>query len=446
MRQKTIIRNTLVVFVVVFVLTGCGSVRLASTLKPSDEKDLRLGSARFSIISHSIEYDKNNLGAKNWFDKLDQKLIAGRARAMYPEIFTDDWTALPIIVKTRGECNETSMMISAFLTALTAGVIPFPGTTKLSVAVASDVRDAVGDRLADKEVDFELDQVVWVSLIGPLGAIPVPGEADLPRDGIFLFIPLTKDAYSTTKGPDYLADCIVEAIVQTLRSVDPATLDAASRARKSRLQEVTVDGSRCWSFLAPVFSKGFAKQDKADLFVAMIYKEYPIRGAKPVESITVARRNGDGRWLPVTGYLRSVKNLTAAYALIDNGKPSKVVIKKVAEPHLEDFIELLENSTIDDIRWSNGILVEVKNSTLPRLMREKNPEYLIKLVTRIEKAVLNLNEQAQMADSRVQQMVVEGSGADTTQANELSVLCRQRIAIFKPILSALKQAVATRGR
>ncbi|MBW1834048.1 MAG: hypothetical protein JRI62_04445 [Deltaproteobacteria bacterium] len=79
-------------------------------------------------------------------------------------------------------------------------------------------------------------------------------------------------------------------------------------------------------------------------------------------------------------------------------------------------------------------------------MRERNPEYLINLVTRIEKAVLNLNEQAQMADSRVQEMVVEGKGADTTQANELSVLCRQRIAIFKPILAALKQAVAARGR
>jgi hypothetical protein len=57
-----------------------------------------------------------------------------------------------------------------------------------------------------------------------------------------------------------------------------------------------------------------------------------------------------------------------------------------------------------------------------------------------------LNKEAQMADSRVQQMVVEGKGADTTQANELSVLCRQRIAIFKPILSALKQAVVVRGR
>ncbi len=446
MKQKTIIRNTLVVLVVVFVLTGCGSMRLASTLKPSGEKDLRLGSARFSIISHSIEYNKKSPGAKGWFDRLDQKLIAGRARAMYPEIFTDDWTALPVIVKTRGEYNDTSMMISAFVTALTAGVIPFPGTTKLSVAVASDVRDAAGDRLTDKQVNFELNQVVWVSLIGPLGAIPVPGRADLPRDGIFLFIPLTKDAYSTTKHTDYLADCIVEAIVQALRSVDPATLDAASLARKSRLQEVTVAGNRCWSFLAPVFSQGFAKQDKADLFAALIYKEYPKRGNKPVESVTVARRDGGGCWRPVTSYLRSVKELTAARVLIDDGKPSKVVIKKVDMPPLEDFIELLENSTIDDIRWSNGILVEIKNSTLPRLMRERNPEYLINLVTRIEKAVLNLNEQAQMADSRVQEMVVEGKGADTTQANELSVLCRQRIAIFKPILSALKQAVAAKGR
>lgn len=133
MKQKTIIRNTLVVLAAAFALTGCGSVRMASTLKPSGEKDLRLGSARFSLISHGIEYNKNDPGAKNWLKGLDQTFIAGRAKALYPELFTDDWTGLPVIVKTKGEYDDSSMMISAFLTALTAGVIPFPGTCTLNI-------------------------------------------------------------------------------------------------------------------------------------------------------------------------------------------------------------------------------------------------------------------------------------------------------------------------
>jgi hypothetical protein len=282
-----------------------------------------------------------------------------------------------------------------------------------------------------------------MSLIGPFGAIPVPGEADLPRDGIFLFIPLTKDAYSTTHYTDYLADCIVEAIVQALRSVDPATLNAASRARRSRLQEVTMDGSRYWSFLAPVFSQGLAKQDKADFFTAMIYKEYPKRGAKPVEEVVVARLE-DGKWQPVTSYLRSVKQLTTACVLLDDGRPSKVVLREVNEPPIEDFIELPQKCSFDYIRWNNGVLIEVKNSTLPRLMREASPEHLTGLVTRIEKAALILSGKAQTADNRVQEMVVKGEG-NPEKDRELSVLCRQRIAIFKAILAGLKQATAARG-
>jgi hypothetical protein len=41
-------------------------------------------------------------------------------------------------------------------------------------------------------------------------------------------------------------------------------------------------------------------------------------------------------------------------------------------------------------------------------------------------------------------MVVKGEG-NPEKDRELSVLCRQRIAIFKAILAGLKQATAARG-
>jgi len=180
--------------------------------------------------------------------------------------------------------------------------------------------------------------------------------------------------------------------------------------------------------------------------VAMLslYRDYPTWDTKPFESVAVAQVK-DGKWQPINSYLHSVKNLTSASVLIENDRPSKVVVKKIVNPPFEDFIELPTTSfTADDLRWNNGTLIELKNTSLQQLIQMGSPEYLAKLVTRIEKAVLNLNEQAQMADSQIQQIVVNG-GDPPKGLTEFSVLYNQRIAIFHAILPGLKQA-ASKGK
>jgi hypothetical protein len=285
--------------------------------------------------------------------------------------------------------------------------------------------------------------VIWMSLVGPLGCIPVPGQADQPRDGIFLMIPLTKDAYSRTKLPTYVADCIVEAVVKELRSADPALVDTAYKARASRLQEVTIDGRTFWSFLAPSLSQ---ENGRPVAFTAMLYQEYPKRGSAPYEQVVVARRDGSGNWAPETGYLRRAKSLTAVSVLMDSGVPARVAVRVVDEPPLEDFIDTPDISGADRaamLRWSNGVLLEAKNRSLPKMLKEKSGDELLSLVTRIEKSILDLNEQVEQAKDRAQTMVEKGEG-NPAPDRELSVLCRQRIEILKPILAAIKGAAASK--
>lgn len=426
-------------FVMALFLAACGSYRVTSTLKPSGNTNLSLGQAHFSLARFSVTHDKDDIGAQNSAKFLTPAFLNDRAKALYPNLFTDEWTALPVLATTEIRSGgDAGVILSVFASILTACVIPIPFTTATDFSVSTDVRDARGDSLAAGSVPFQYKQITWVTLVGPLGCIPVPGEAD-ERGAMFLFIPITGPGYAEaqTEYNNYVADRVIEAIVQKLRSIDPAMLNAAYRARASRLRDVVIDGRTVWSFLVPVLSD---ENDQAISFRALFYRDYPKRDTEPFEEVEVARRNAGGAWIPQTGYLRSTQNLTAVKPVMDKGVPAGILVQKVTEPPLEDFIDLPGGYTAKDIRWSNRILIEAKNTNLLRLMRYGARPELTGLITRIEKNVLSLNEKAQMADSRVQQIVV--NGGDPQAANEMAVLHRQRITILEAVLSALKRAGA----
>ncbi len=433
MTKKKMIQNTLVVLAAAFVLTGCGSMRFATTLKPDPEmKEQQIADGvKFSIVHFDVAQDKQS-DVGNDIKAIKVPDLQAHASGVYPRLFGKDFVDLPVSLDVRCKGSSSNLFF------LGLGVIPFPSCDECDCNVHTRAWGENGYVINETE-SIVLTECMWGTIYTPLGILPIPGKSDL-RDTLFFPFYDSPAAFIDNK-KRLTMDSLTEAVARSIRWADPAKLKAAYESRKARIRQVDINGRTFWFFLGFGCSKSKDQRDVASLF---LYLEYPTWSAKPVDRVLVARLE-DGNWRPVTGYLRSIKELTAAGVLLVDGKPAKVVIKKIAEPPLEDFIELPQKSTVGNIRWSNRILVEIKNSTLPRLMRERNPEHLIGLVTRIEKAVLELNEQAQMADSQVQQMVVEGSGADTTQANELSVLCRQRIAIFKPILSALKQAAAARG-
>ena len=298
--------------------------------------------------------------------------------------------------------------------------------------------------MTEKKVSFDDEFGMWVTLLSPFGSFPVPGEADLPRDTVFLGIPVSGKPYALKeKYGTYNTDIMIEAVVQSLRSIDTASFEAALKAQQSRLQEISIDGQRYWSYLAPDIS-----QDSGHTvsFLALLYHEKPDRDTKPYTQVIVARRDENGTWIPVNGYLRDTRELTAISTLMDSGAPARVVARVVKEPPLEDFIDTPDLSgpdRADNLRWNNGILLQAKNRSLKNILSEKSSDELLSLVTRIEKSILDLNEQSERAKDRAQAMVEKGEG-DPAPDRELSILCRQRIEVLKPILGALKQGVAAK--
>ena len=242
----------------------------------------------------------------------------------------------------------------------------------------------------------------------------------------------------------YNADIIIEAVVKSLRSIDVASLEATYQVRQSRPQELSIDGKRCWSFLAPVVSP---ESGKAMSFAAALFHEKPERDSKPYARLVVARRSESGAWVPVNGYLRNTSKLTALSTLIEGGVPARVIARVIEEPPLKDFVDtpvLSGLDRMDNLRWSNGVLLEAKNRSLEKLLKLESRDGLLDLATRIEKAILELSETSERAKDRAQAMVEKGEG-DPLPERELSILCRQRIEILKPVLAALKQEAAARA-
>ncbi|RJP76813.1 MAG: hypothetical protein C4522_17280 [Desulfobacteraceae bacterium] len=430
------------IILICMFMSGCASQRVASTLKPGGETQLKLGQARFSIISYTDVYEEPIPGMEEY--RLTTRQLQERAQVLYPELFSDDWTALPIMVKAEIKHDSSGLNRAAMLSAFTVGIIPFPGTAVTSHKVTTDVRDALGESMANKNVNFDVEFATWVSLLSPFGSLPVPGQADLPRDTVLLGIPLSGEPYAPQKKfGAYNRDIMVEAIVQSLRSADTASLEAAHKARRSHFREVSIDGQTYWSFLAPSISQ---ESGRPVSFVAMLFQEKPDRGTKPYAQVVVARRGESGGWVPVNGYLRNTRKLTTVSTLMEDGAPSRIAVRVVEEPPLEDFIDtpdLTDPGRADNLRWSNGILLEAKNRSLEKLLREESRSTLLGLVIRIEKSILDLNEQAERAKDRAQTKVEKDEG-DPGPDRELSILCRQRIEVLKPVLGAIKQEVAAR--
>ena len=138
------------------------------------------------------------------------------------------------------------------------------------------------------------------------------------------------------------------------------------------------------------------------------------------------------------------QTVTSAIVLMENDLPAKVLLRTVDEPALDDFIDLPvapKHKAMQVTHWSNGVLLQVKNRTLPRMIQEKSSADLLDRVTRIEKAILDLDLHAEQLKNRAQVIIEQGQG-DGSVERDLAILFKQRIEIFKSILSALKQGAA----
>lgn len=433
MRNRHVSVVSMVVILAAIALSGCSSVRYSTTLKPTADKDLQYGPVHLSLSS--FNYEKP--GVLPLPPVIDQK-----AKTLYPNIFSDDWTSLPVYVDIRRTDINPSGFAKFFSLTCTLGLVMIPETSRHEFTVRTSVLDSLGESLCEKEGTFEIDVVEWCSF-WPWGLLPVPGFSDLPRDSLFggNFASMTEE--SINKVNNHAAECIAEIVASSLKSADRARLEAASRERKSRVQEITVDGRQCQGILT---MSPATRPKPGSTFSLLVYDGTPRQGGKLVDKAVVARYDESGSWLTVTGYLRKARTLTVISPLMENGVPVKVAVRTPEVPPVEDFVDTPDLSGADRaecLRWSNSMLLDAKNRSLDKLLREESRDTLLKLATRIEKSILDLNEKAERSKDKAQTMVEKGEG-DPAPDRELSVLCRQRIEILKPILAAVKQGASSK--
>ncbi|BCA78540.1 hypothetical protein [Desulfuromonas sp. AOP6] len=423
----------------VCLLSGCVSTRTVSTLKPGE-----------NAATASLNGVKVHLVDDSW---------QARAQKIYPLIFSNDMTAIPITTEISSKSHNPfnpSMLINAF------NLFALPGyhstTTDTDVTAALLTKEG---RQQLAPVHFQTKRADWGTLLTPLALLPVPGPADVRASGGMTNTSLYDSSVELGQ------KATIEAIVQALRQADQTQLQQAVQDRAARLQQKNLDGVSIWTFLGfevPAASTDQARETarrqtsaanttnsislngSAQVVKLFIFPALPTWKSAPQESVVVAKRKEGGRWEPVTGYLRSARSLTAASVLLENGEPTQVVLRPVSEPPVEDFIdtpELAGKDTAELLRWSNNMLLEAKNRSLPKTLREGSRDDLLGLVTRIERAALDLNEQAERAKDRAQAMVEKGEG-DPAPDRELAILCRQRLDVLRPILGALQQEIAMR--
>jgi hypothetical protein len=228
------------------------------------------------------------------------------------------------------------------------------------------------------------------------------------------------------------------------KAFDPKlVLSARSALPPTAKQATTIDGRQIWWIVTPLWDAG-SSDPTPSVMVAELYSQNPDIGDLPLDAIEIARRAPGGGWTPSGGYVSGTSGLYRATARMENGEPSGVAVVDVAEPPLEDFLAAKEYD-VAAARWRSGALLLVKNRTLPKLLRDGRTADLSRLVERIEKLILDVNHEGELAKDQAQRAVETQSG-DAERLREFSLVYKERIEVLKPILAALKDEIANRAK
>lgn len=112
--------------------------------------------------------------------------------------------------------------------------------------------------------------------------------------------------------------------------------------------------------------------------------------------------------------------------------------------------ELLASAdkTVATARARNRAIIAAKTAQFPAILSGWKTEQLSALAVRIEQSILDLNHECEVAKDKAQQAVANAA-ADSEDLDELrglAICYRERIELLKPILAALKDEAANRGR
>jgi tetratricopeptide (TPR) repeat protein len=108
---------------------------------------------------------------------------------------------------------------------------------------------------------------------------------------------------------------------------------------------------------------------------------------------------------------------------------------------------LSSDKTESNARERNRAIIAAKNQQLPAILRDSKAAELSALVVKIEQTILDLNHESEVAKDRAQQATAtNGDARQIEELRGLTISYRERIELLKPILTALKEEIANRGR
>ncbi len=192
-----------------------------------------------------------------------QKNVSETAVQRYPEVFTLLEDGLPIGVRVdarHGHCGFGPLfpVLEICTLCVAYGIVggPFIGASEFKVTVV----DARGN--AGPVVAFRRKDVTWMTVLTPLGLLPVPGHSDADRvSGLG-----DPSPRSYQVGGRLTVEGCVDAIVAALKQMDPGFLRQAAaeqqrsveKARRAALRDspgkIEVQGSKITVALAPLES------------------------------------------------------------------------------------------------------------------------------------------------------------------------------------------------
>jgi len=399
------LKNILLLLILALYASGCATVSKTGMLEYDvSNKDLTVDGAKFALI-----VDKGKL--KNMTDV---------ARNNYPNIFLNDFTSLPIWVNV--DCKyepKQSDPAFAFLAVFTLLTVPTPMMEEIYKCSGKLRINSVDGPIVDKKIYYNFERVEWSPWIW------------------FFVAPLF---HNSEKFDD--TNTIIEYAVQSLKEIDKNKLSEMHEFRKKRLKKVSIYGQSYWAFIE-FYRSSNAKEEsnmKNDLVRILFWKNYPKLLENPIESV-VAAVYENGKWQPVMSIPRKLglKSLTSVSAKIENNKPIDVEIRENVKPKVEYFIKLSNYYDPEEIRWSNEMLIESKNTTFTEELTYKDKNYLVQLQTELEKELLLLNENLSKMELTLQQKMVKNE--NVMAENLLIPLYQLRISLFEALLTSIKQVM-----
>ena len=420
----------------VLLLAGCMSARGTSTLKEVPDAAQRLSGLQFRVAAVEEGAASTPAGVQG----LQQTMSKG-----YPQLFTDDLEAIPLVFRL--ETKDDSNGIGAFLGGFfTLGTIPVPVYSGFAREVGVTPWSGAGAVLPESVIRYTRRDHFWMTIFTPLGLIPMPGRSDMDRATGTLMnanddtYPKKQQAFNELTFQKAVLSALAKMDIQALRRV------AAERKALPAL-EADIDGRHYSGRLLPAFSQSMRQPGGADQYQLVLRNTELRDGRQTITThhIPVARRNATGNWEVLRHYLPFSARPMVATVLLADGLPARPLVLAVEQPPLADFIDVPDTrpESAAPVRWSNGILLQIKNGPLAAELAGKSVPELGELTTRLETALLDLNERVGRANDRAQQAIEKGENPDALR--ELAVVYRQRGEVLKAILQMVRQEAAGRG-